>query len=151
VAKPRDVHAQELLDAVHQKGRLDIYAYAESAWGPEPRALNDARVTGDDLVANRLARWTDAPRTTLELTPFGRYWMSEGGYFAYLKSDGARATGGGGRGESALDPEMRKELDFARLELMRRRLKTFWWGFGISIVSLCFSIVSLYLALTGKR
>jgi hypothetical protein len=154
--KPREHRSHELFDALHRRGTLDVYAFAEGAWGAEPQALGDARAVSDELVAQRLARFTDGPRTTLELTAFGRYWAAHGGYFGYLASDapalvaprGERA----GRGEDAdADPETRRELQRLRLDLMRKRLRTFWWGFGISIVSLVMSMASLYLVVTGNR
>lgn len=151
--KPRERHAQELLDAAHRAGKLDVYAYGEHAWGPEPQALADARGAADDLVAHRLARFVDAPRTTIELTPFGRYWSTEGGYLGYLKSDGAapKAPREGGGEDAGMDAATRNQYQRLRMELMQKRLKTFWWGFGISIVSFVLSVVSLYLAITGRR
>jgi hypothetical protein len=161
VPKPREHRTHELFDAVHRRGTLDVYAFAEATWGPEPQALGDARVVAEELVTQRLARWSDAPRTTLELTAFGRYWAAHGGYFGYLASDapalvparGERERGERGeRGEDAdADPDVRRELQRLRLDLMRKRLRTFWWGFGISILSLAMSMVSLYLVVSGKR
>jgi hypothetical protein len=156
VPKPREHRTQETFEAVHRNGRLDVYAFAESTWGAEPQALSDARVVGEELVAQRLARWTDAPRTTLELTAFGRYWSAHGGYFGFLQSDvpavvpSRRERDGGDEGGDG-DGEMRKELQRLRLDLMRKRLRTFWWGFGFSLLSLAMSVLSLYLAVTGRR
>ena len=154
--KPRERLADDLLDAAHRAGRLDVYAFGESTWGPEPRALADARAAADELVAHKLARFADEPRTTIELTPFGRYWSTEGGYLAFLKSDGAAAATRGGRErgdgeEGGMDPETRRRYQQLRMSLMEKRLKTFWWGFGISIVSFVMSMLSLYLAVTGNR
>jgi hypothetical protein len=123
-------------------------------WADDPDALDHARAVADELVALRLARRADSPPTTLELTPFGRYWSAHGGYFAFLKDDGApAATRSGARGgdEDGGDPAIRRELQMLRLNLTRKRLRTFWWGFGISIVSLVVSLFSLYLAVTGGR
>ena len=153
--KPREHRTHEVFDALHRRGTLDVYAFAESAWGPEPQALGDARAVADELATQRLARFVDAPRTTLELTAFGRYWAAHGGYFGYLASDApalVTARGErGGRGEDGDGPQMRRELQQLRLDLMRKRLRTFWWGFGISIVSLVMSMASLYLVVTGNR
>jgi hypothetical protein len=156
--KPREHRTHELFDAVHRRGTLDVYAFAEATWGPEPHALGDARAVADELATQRLVRWSDAPRTTLELTAFGRYWAAHGGYFGYLASDapalvptrGERERGERGDDGDA-DPEVRRELQRLRLDLMRKRLRTFWWGFGISILSLAMSIVSLYLVVSRNR
>jgi hypothetical protein len=94
--------------------------------GPETHALADARGAADDLVAHRLARFVDAPRTTIELTPFGRYWSTEGGYLAFLKSDGAavgpaRGGGGGGADDAGMDPATRNEYQRLRMDLITGR------------------------------
>jgi len=153
--KPREARTDELIQALHKLGRLDAFEFAEHEWGSDPRALVDARACGNELVSHKLARWLDSEHTVLELTAFGRFWMSEGGYFAFLRSNDARPSGGsrgsGDNGGAGMDPALRQEYDRVRFELMRRRLKTFWWGFGFSVLSLAFSIVSLYLALSGRR
>ena len=150
--KPRERLIHELLDAAHRAGQLDVYAFGEQAWGPEPHALADARAAADDLVLHKLARFVDEPRTTIALTPFGRYWSTEGGYLAFLKSDGATPARGGRDGdEGGMDPETRRRYQQLRMSLMEKRLKTFWWAFGISIVSFTMSMLSLYLAVTGNR
>ena len=152
--KPRERLVHELLDAAHRAGRLDVYEFGEQTWGAEPRALADARAAADELVAHTLARFVDEPRTTIALTPFGRYWSTEGGYLAFLKSDGA-ATPRAGRDrdgeDGGMDPETRRRYQQLRMSLMEKRLKTFWWAFGISIVSFATSMLSLYLAVTGNR
>lgn len=152
--KPREHRIHELLAAVHRAGRLDAYAYAEEAWGADPRALADARAAAEELVAQKLARYVDEPRTTLALTPFGRYWSADGGYLAFLRADAAGpakpAREGGGE-DAGMDPAMRRELQAMRLDLTRKRLKTFWWGFGLSLAAFVLSVISLYLAITGRR
>lgn len=48
----------------------------------------------------------------------------------------------GGSGGRARNPE----LEELRLTLMRRRLDTFWWTFGVSIAGFIISLVSLTVA-----
>src|SRR5688500_10644751 len=114
VPRPAEHRLHELLEAVHAERKLDVYAYADSAWRVEPHALDDARIIARELVAARLARWTDSPPTTLELTSFGRYWSAHGGYFAFLRhgdeASAPRERGGRGGEDGDVDPALRREL-----------------------------------------
>jgi hypothetical protein len=99
--------------------------------------LEAAKAGADLLVTAKLAKFADDGRTQVALTNAGRYWALHGGYLAFLKEEPA---GGGGRGRNP-------ELEEVRLELMRRRLDTFWWSFGLSIAGFVLSLVSLAVAL----
>jgi hypothetical protein len=99
--------------------------------------LENAKAGADLLVAAKLAKFSDDGRTQIALTNAGRYWALHGGYFALLKEEPAGS--GGGRGRNP-------ELEEARLMLMRLRLNTFWWSFGISIAGFIISIISLIVA-----
>lgn len=98
--------------------------------------LESAKRGADLLVTAKLAKFADDGRTKLAITNAGRYWALHGGFFAFLREEPA---GGGGRGRNP-------ELEEARLTLMRLRLNTFWWSFGISIAGFLISIVSLTVA-----
>lgn len=102
-------------------------------------ALDAAKRGADLLVDARLATFADEGRTQILPTGAGRYWALHGGYLAFLKEEPS-GRGGGGR---ARNPE----LEVIRLELMKRRLGTFWWSFGLSLAGFLFSIVSLAVAL----
>jgi hypothetical protein len=127
--------AQTLLQQAFVAERADIFADAS-----DPDA---AKAGADLLVTARFAEFADTGRTQIVLTNAGRYWALHGGYFAFLKETppGAGLVGGSGRGRNP-------ELEETRLTLMRLRLGTFWWSFGLSIVGFVISVVSLIVALT---
>jgi len=100
--------------------------------------LDIAKAGADLLVSAKFAKFSDDGRTQITLSNAGRYWGLHGGYLAYLKEE-PLGGGGGGRGRNP-------ELEEARLTLMRLRLNTFWWSFGISIAGFLISIVSLVVA-----
>ena len=99
--------------------------------------LESAKAGADLLVSAKLAKFADDGRTQITLTNAGRYWALHGGYFAFLKEEPVGS--GGGRGRNP-------ELEAARLMLMRLRLNTFWWSFGISVAGFVISIISLIVA-----
>ena len=105
----------------------------------DEQTLEAAKKGADLLVEARLAAFADEGRTQLIATGAGRYWALHGGYLAFLKEEPGRA-GGGGRGRNP-------ELEQMRMELMKRRLGTFWWSFGLSLAGFVFSIISLTIAL----
>jgi hypothetical protein len=105
---------------------------------PDGADLDTAKAGADLLVSAKLAKFADDGRTQLAPTNAGRYWALHGGYLAFLKEEPI-GGGGGGRGRNP-------ELEEARLTLMRLRLNTFWWSFGISIAGFVISIVSLAVA-----
>ncbi|MBC7768038.1 MAG: hypothetical protein H7124_04575 [Phycisphaerales bacterium] len=91
-------------------------------------------------MAAKLAKFADDGRTQVTITNAGRYWALHGGFMAFLKEE-PPSGGGGGR---ARNPE----LEEVRLVLMRRRLNTFWWSFGISIAGFVMSLISIAIAVS---
>lgn len=100
--------------------------------------LDISKRGADLLVSAKLAKFPDDGRTQIALTNAGKYWALNGGYLVFLKEE---PIGGGGGGRNR-----NPELEEARLTLMRMRLNTFWWSFGISIAGFLISIVSLIVA-----
>jgi hypothetical protein len=101
--------------------------------------LEQAKAGADLLVAAKLAKFADDGRTEVSLTNAGRYWALHGGYLGFLREE--PIGGGGGR-------QRNPELEETRLTLMRLRLNTFWWSFGVSIAGFVISIISLIVALS---
>lgn len=133
-----DEHAHRLLDQAWRQPPADIFGIDADA-----DALALTKRGADLLVNARLATFADEGRTQLIVTPAGRYWSLNGGYLAYLKEEPAGR--GGGRGRNP-------ELEEMRMALMKRRLDTFWWSFGLSLAGFLFSLVSVAIALTyGDR
>lgn len=127
-------HAHDLLEGSFRQPPADIFA-ADA----EPRALEAAKLGADLLVDARLATFADEGRTCLIATSAGRYWALHGGYLGFLKEEPA-GRGGGGRGRNP-------ELEEMRMALMKRRLDTFWWSFGLSLAGFVISMISLSIAL----
>lgn len=122
--------AHDLLDRAAAASPAEVF--------PDGADLDVAKAGADLLVSAKLAKFADDGRTQIALTNAGRYWALHGGYFAFLKEEPI-GGGGGGRGRNP-------ELEEARLTLMRLRLNTFWWSFGISIAGFAISIISLTVA-----
>jgi len=125
--------ADDLLRDAQQSGPAEIFADAAT---DDPARCKAA---ADLLVSARFARFADDGRTQIEITNAGRYWALNGGYLAFLKEEPASVRGGAGR-------QRNPELEALRLNYMRLRLNTFWWTFGLSIVSLVVSLISLTVA-----
>jgi hypothetical protein len=124
--------ADDLLGQAQQSGPAEIFA---------DDATDDAarrKAAADLLVSARFARFADDGRTQIEITNAGRYWALNGGYLAFLKEEPASARSAG--------RQRNPELEALRLNYMRLRLNTFWWTFGLSIVSLVVSLISLTVA-----
>ncbi len=122
--------AEDLLARAALASPADVFA--------DGADLDHAKAGADLLVAAKLAKFADDGRTQITITNAGRYWALHGGYFAFLKEE-PPSGGGGGRSRNP-------ELEETRLMLMRLRLNTFWWSFGISIAGFLISIVSLIVA-----
>ena len=127
-------HAHTLLETAWRQPPGEIFDPAA-----DEEALDIAKRGADLLIDARLASFADEGRTQVIPTGAGRYWALHGGYLAFLKEEPA-GRGGGGRGRNL-------ELEEMRMELMKRRLGTFWWTFGLSLAGFLFSIISLGVAL----
>jgi len=125
-----EAFAAALLDAAYTASVAEVFPDDEAA-------LASAKKGADLLVAAKLAKYADEGRTQLALTNAGRYWALNGGYLAFLKEPPAER---GGR-------ERNPEMEETRLTLMRLRLNTFWWSFGMSLAGFVISIISLCVAL----
>jgi hypothetical protein len=130
----QEEHAHALLMAAFEKGAAEVFPPAESA---SPEDLAAAKRGADLLVAAKLVKFSDESRTAVAPTNADRYWALNGGYMAFLKEPDV------GRGR-----ERNPELEETRLSLMRLRLNTFWWTFGLSVAGFLISIISLVVALT---
>jgi hypothetical protein len=127
--------AHDLLERCYRAPPADIFGADDDAV-----ALETAKLGADLLVGARLATFADEGRTQVMPTPAGRYWALHGGYLGYLKEEPAGRGGGGARGRNP-------ELEEMRMALMKRRLDTFWFSFGLSLAGFVFSLLSLAVAL----
>lgn len=125
--------ADQLLLAAKDVSPAEIFSAGAGA-----EELAAAKAAADLLISARFAKFADEGRTQIELTNAGRYWALHGGFLAYLKEDPAALSRGG--------RQRNPELETLRMSYMRLRLNTFWWSFGLSIVSLVVSLVSLTVA-----
>lgn len=132
-AQPIETIANELLLAAKDQSAVEIFAAGGGA-----DELAGAKAAADLLVSARFAKFADEGRTRIEITNAGRYWALHGGFLAYLKEDPAALSRGG--------RQRNPELETLRMSYMRLRLNTFWWSFGLSIISLVVSLISLTVA-----
>ena len=74
-----------MLNAVYKNGVLNVYDFCAEEWGKESETFLNCKAMADNLVDDKLARFTDESKTQLSITNFGRYWMAHGGFLIYLK------------------------------------------------------------------
>lgn len=134
-----EAHAHQLLLALHATPIVDFFDIPPESSPATGDILEQAKDAAALLVAAKFAKYADDGRTQLTITNAGRYWANHGGYFAFLKEEPPSGSGGG-RGRNP-------EFETMRMTFMRLRLSTFWWGFGMSIASFIFSLLSLAVAL----
>lgn len=133
-----DAHAQQLLLALYATPVVDFFDVPPEMPPAEGDILEQAKAAAALLVAAKFAKYADDGRTQLTITNAGRYWANHGGYFAFLREE--PPSGSGGRNRNP-------EFETMRMTFMRLRLSTFWWGFGMSVASFIFSLLSLGVAL----
>lgn len=132
-----------------------MYDFFVEERGPDEITLLSSKAIADELVDSKLAKYNDAQKTELVITNFGKYWVIKGGYLIYLK-EGERKIKHKERSQEEEDEKDRhldalnEELKEARLKFTNYRIVTFWWNFGLTLISFLLSLFNLYMLL-GKK
>ncbi len=74
-----------LFNAVYKKNNLNVYDFCAEEWKDASEIVVDCKAMADELVDEKLARYTDEEKTEMSITNYGRYWIAQGGYLIYLK------------------------------------------------------------------
>ncbi|ULQ55759.1 hypothetical protein KJS94_14010 [Flavihumibacter rivuli] len=152
----RELLLEELLQAAYANSPLPVYDLALEKWGQDSEAFRSTKSLVDELVEEKLLHFNDAQRTQVQITNYGRYWMSHGGYMEFLKGGERKQKehhehSHHGSNHSAHELQMREELREARLKFTRYRIVTYWWSFGLSLISFFLSLLSIFLIVTNKK
>ena len=134
-----------LLKIVYQKGILNLYDFCAEEWENEVEVFVQCKQIADELVNEKLVKYNDAQKTELNITNYGRYWVTKGGYLIYLK-EGERKIKKEHEKDNHLD-ELNEELKEARLKFTHYRIVTYWWSFALTLISFLLSMLNLYLIL----
>jgi len=135
-----------LLDAVYQNGTLNVYDFCADEGDHIGSIFSHCKAMADELVQEKLAKYSDDKKTELSITNFGRFWIAQGGYLVYLKESEKKIKAEKDRHQEIL----KEELKEARLKFTHYRIITYWWGFAFSIFSFLLSLLSLYLVLLKR-
>jgi hypothetical protein len=141
-----------LMGIVYDKNSLNIYDYTANNFPPEGEEFRQCRDWSDQLVQEKLAIYTDKERTIIHLTNYGRYWMLQGGYEAFLLEGQRKRDSKKSRElEKEKMSKEKEELLEARLKLTHIRLWGFWLTLIISLIGFTLSLFNLYLILRNKN
>lgn len=135
---------QQLLNNLYAAGQLEIYDYTASTYSTSSEAFSNLKSWTDQLVRDKMATFTDAQHTTLEITNYGRYWILKGGYENFLK-EGMHIKEHHKEHEEEKFRKEKEDLLEARLRLTHYRLVGFWLTIIISSIGFLLSLYNLYL------
>ena len=74
----KEQYLQQLLKAVYDQDTLDIYDYAARILTTQSEEFIHTNSWSDQLVKDKLARYTDEDHTALQITNFGKYLIMKG-------------------------------------------------------------------------
>lgn len=142
----REQCMEKLLEASYKNRMLDVYDYCAEQWKDDSEIFLSCKSMADEMVEEKLVKYSDERKTELGITNYGKYWYVHGGYLVYLKESEKK-------NKSAKDKhyeEIKEDLKEARLKFTHYRIVTYWWSFGLSLISFLLSLLNLYLILSGK-
>ncbi|MBL0359098.1 MAG: hypothetical protein IPP72_20525 [Chitinophagaceae bacterium] len=142
---PEEIISNELLNEVYKTGTINFYDFATSRYAADENGLGKTKTAASHLVKEKLAKYTDEEHTLLSISNYGRYWILQGGYLAFLKGNHEPK-------EHTQDMHHSKEeLLEARLKLTHFRLIAFWLTLILSILGFFFSLINFYLIISVKK
>lgn len=137
---------QQLLNEVYNHETIEIYDVAHRILGNNDLDFANTRQWTHQLVREKLAVYADEEKTQLRVTNYGRYWMINGGYEAFLRE------------YLELKEKKNSEKEQQKLELLEERLKLtqyrlvgFWLTLVLSIVGMLSLALNLYLLLSKNK
>ncbi len=139
-----------LLSAIYKKSNLNVYDFCAEEWKNDNEIAVDCKAMADELVDEKLTRYTDEEKTEMSITNYGRYWIAQGGYLIYLKEGEKKIKSKRDKHHEDWEKhneELSEELKEARLKFTHYRIVTYWWSFILTIISFLLSMLNLYLIL----
>ena len=138
-----------LLNAVYKNGMLSLYDFCAGEWKSDNEVFLQCKTIADNLVEEKLVRYSDVQKTELVITNYGRYWVAQGGYLIYLKEGEKKIQTD--RHKDRHNDDLKEELKEARLKFTHYRIVTYWWSFALTLISFLLSMLNLYLILRSKK
>ena len=147
----KENYLQLLLQNIYENESVEVYDYAANIFISEVENFSKTKEWTDQLVRDKLATYRDKESTELIITNFGKYWILQGGYDAFLK-DGNRLKAQKKKEDQLSEFKKEKEeLVEARLKLTKFRLVGFWLTIVISVIGLLLSGYNFYLIMYAKK
>ncbi len=147
----KEEYLQQLLHTLYQKEGLNVYDYTAETYVLQPELFINTKSWADQLVRDKLAKYTADDHTVLQLTNYGKYWMLHGGYETFLKEGQSSKELLKDKDDHKLATLRKEELLEARLRLTHYRLVGFWLMIVISSLGFLLSLYNLYLILNGRK
>ena len=150
----KEEYLSQLLKAIYAKETLNVYDYTASEFTADGDIFANTKSWSDQLVREKLAVYTDAGHTTLQLTNFGKFWILKGGYDIFLKEGQSTKKPHQKHDDDNNENLVRKEkeeLIEARLRLTHYRLVGFWLTIVISSIGFLLSLYNLFLIMKGRK
>ena len=157
----KEEYLQQLMKSIYDKDGTNVYDHSAAIFTTQSDEFGCIKSWADQLVRDKLATYTDAEHTILQLTNFGKYWMMNGGYLSFLKENESTKDH---HKEEHKQKEEHKELEEfkikaihkeelleARLKLIHYRLWGFWLTLVISCMGFFLSLYNLYLIMNGRK
>jgi len=142
----KETFLESLLQAAYEQGPVNFYDFAMEQMQLENEDFIQVRGWVQQLVREKLAVYADAENTSINIANYGKYWMVQGGYLAYLRDEHDLKE------KRSLEKEAHQEkLLEARLKLTQYRLLGFWIALVVSSLGFALSIFNLFLFLSDKR
>src|SRR6187399_592715 len=116
----KEEYLSQLLNAIYTKESLHVYDFTASEFTTSGDIFANTKPWAEQLIREKLAVYTDAEHTTMQLTNFGKYWVIKGGYEIFLKegqSTKARHQNDNHEHKVKLIRKEKEELIEARLKL----------------------------------
>jgi len=150
----REEYLSKLLNAIYTKESLNVYDYTASEFTTSGDCFANTKSWADQLIREKLAVYTDAEHTTMQLTNFGKYWIVRGGYDIFLKegqSTKEHRHNDNDEHKLKMMSKEKEELIEARLKLTHYRLVGFWLTIVLSSMGFLLSLYNLFLIMKGRK
>lgn len=136
---------KQLLETAYEEAEVSLFDFAAGFQPKDNEPLKMCREWTQPLVKDKLLSYADEKKTLVSLTNYGKYWMLNGGYLAYLRDEHDVKE------RKNLEKEQHEEqLLEARLKLTHYRLFGFWITLVVSALGFALSLVNLYLYFKAK-
>jgi hypothetical protein len=134
-----------LLEKAYEESKLGLYDFAEAISSEDADVLKECRNWAYPLIKDKLLSYVDEEKTIVQITNYGKFWMVNGGYIAYLRDEHDVKE------KRNLEREKHQEkLLEARLKLTNYRLLGFWIALVVSALGFTLSIINLFLYMSSK-